>query len=148
MHHELFKKFEPWQGLADAGVQVDFLGIKTRTEFFSMMASPEYNDVRFVQTTYPSFDEEYFEWIDLLEALEGAKDSFTMIELGAGFGRWLCRAGVALRKVNPKLPYRLIGVEAEPTHFSWMIEHLRDNEIDLTRCQLLNCAISGKNNEV
>lgn len=42
---------------------------------------------RFVTTTLPAFDEEYFEWIDLLEAVTEATGEFTMIELGAGWGR-------------------------------------------------------------
>ena len=45
-----------------------------------------------VETAYPAFDEEYFEWVDVLEAVVGADGPFTMIELGAGWGRWLMTA--------------------------------------------------------
>lgn len=73
--------------------------------------------------TYPPFDEEYFEWIDLLEAVAAAKDRFTMLELGAGFGRWTARAAAAAKQRD--LSYSLIAVEAEPTHFDWMREFTR-----------------------
>lgn len=58
------------------------------------------------------FSEEYFEWIDLLEAVLDAEGSFTMVEVGAGFGRWGARGGVAARYCN--LPFFLTLVEAEP----------------------------------
>jgi FkbM family methyltransferase len=116
----------------------------TKTSYFSLMASPEYEKTRFIQSTYPPFNEEYFEWIDLLESVIDAKFRFTMIELGAGWGRWLCQAGKALGQVNPQIPYHLIGVEAEPTHFAWMKEHFKENGIDLTKCNLIQAAVSKK----
>ncbi|CCB89560.1 FkbM family methyltransferase [Simkania negevensis] len=58
------------------------------------------------------FDEEYFEWIDLLEAVFDAKGSFNMVEVGAGYGRWAARGGVAARFCG--LPFHLTLVEAEP----------------------------------
>ena len=35
---------------------------------------------------------EYFEWLDLLHAVQDARDRFVMVELGAGYGRWAVRA--------------------------------------------------------
>jgi hypothetical protein len=70
-----------------------------------------------VQTEYPAFPEEYLEWIDLLEAVANAQGKFTMIELGAGYGRWLVNAAVTLRQRKPTIVPFLIGAEAEPTHF-------------------------------
>ena len=52
-----------------------------------------------------------------------------MIELGAGYGRWLVRAATALQQVKD-LPFQLIGVEAEPQHFKWLLQHFKDNGLN------------------
>lgn len=100
-----------------------------------------------INTKYPAFNECYFEWIDLFDAVKNAKTEFVMIELGAGYGRWLVNAVFVLRMINP-LPYRLVGVEAEPTHFEYMQQHFVDNNIDLSRCELINKAITIQKNWV
>jgi len=94
----------------------------------------------YFETSFPCFDEEYFEWIDLLEAVTGAEGEFTMIELGAGWGRWLVNAGVALRQYSG-LPYQLVGVEAEPTHFRWMEQHVRTSGLDPQKVHLIEAAV-------
>src|SRR6266446_2438109 len=72
-----------------------------------------------------------------------AKERFTMGELGAGYGRWLANAAAALGYLNGP-PYKLIGVEAEPTHFRWLKEHMEDNRIDQSCCQLMQSAVDAK----
>ena len=47
------------------------------------------------RSAYPSFNEEYFEWVDVLEAVVARAGMFTMLELGAGWGRWLANAAAA-----------------------------------------------------
>jgi len=116
-----------------------------RHEFYAGM-SPGVKPVRkplYVQAPYPQFNEEYIEWIDLLESVVAARKSYTMIELGAGTGRWAVRAASALRQHNPKLPFRLIAVEAEPLHFEWMRLHFADNGIDPARHTLIRAAVTG-----
>jgi FkbM family methyltransferase len=46
-------------------------------------------------------------------------------DLGAGYGRWLVNAYLAARQLNKKA--FVIGVEAEVTHYRWMLEHFQDN---------------------
>jgi FkbM family methyltransferase len=146
-HHKVFRRFNCWQGNVEVGFVNDFLGVMTRIGYFSLMDSPEYEKKRYIKSSYPPFDEEYFEWIDLLEAILEAAKCFTMIELGAGWGRWLCRGVAALRQYNNDLLYQLVGVEAEPTHYKWMIEHLTDNKVDLARCNIVEAAVSNKDGE-
>jgi FkbM family methyltransferase len=121
-----------------------------RHEFYAGM-SPGVKPVRkplYVQAPYPQFNEEYIEWIDLLESVVAARKSYTMIELGAGTGRWAVRAASALRQHNPKLPFRLIAVEAEPLHFEWMRLHFADNGIDPDQHSLIHGALSDAPGEV
>jgi FkbM family methyltransferase len=89
---------------------------------------------------------ELSEWQALLDAIEDARGRLTMIELGAGFGRFTVAAVAALRRYRPDLKHRFIAVEAEPTHYRWMKKHTRTN--DLSRwsragsCKLIEAAVS------
>lgn len=104
---------------------------------------------QFISTEYPSFDEGYFEWINLLESVTKAKNKYTIIELGAGYGPHLVNAACAIRLYHGNgFAYKLIGVEAEPTCFKWMQQHLRDNAIDPNQHQLIEAAIIDKEGEV
>ena len=91
-------------------------------------------------------NEELFEWIDLCEAIEAAGDTFTMAELGAGYGRWLV-SGAEVARRNGKIP-RLIGVEAEATHFACMRQHFIDNCINPDDHILLEAAASDNDAKV
>ena len=71
----------------------DFLGVRTRRAFYSGMMGDSLPAPR---EPYPRFDEEYFEWVDILEAVDQAAETFVMIELGAGYGRWCARAAAAV----------------------------------------------------
>lgn len=137
-HHNVFYNFQCWSGNVPANVRVNFLGVTTRDEF---LLNPERADARYVVTQYPTPGQMYFEWIDLLESVVAAKNHFTMIELGAGFGRWLVNSYFALQEYS-QLPCTLIGVEAEPTHYNWMELHFKDNGIDPADHQLINAAVS------
>ncbi len=59
----------------------------------------------------------------------------------------MARAVAALRQCGGQ-PYRLIAVEQEPQHFAWMVEHLRENGVDLDRCRLIRAAVADVDGEV
>jgi FkbM family methyltransferase len=143
-HHEIFSRFRRWSGVVPAGFEVDFLGSKSRTSYFRMMKEQP-ND-RHEAPEYPLVDEEYFEWIDLLEAAAWAKERFVMMELGAGFGRWTARGAAAAKQLG--LAYSFVAVEAEPTHFKWLEESLRENGVALENCKLVNAAVTGKDGTI
>lgn len=103
---------------------------------------------RFEIPSFPAFDEEYFEWIDLLEAVVTAHSKFTMIELGAGYGRWLANAWAAVRAYHGSIPCKLIGVEPEPTHYEWMKLHFEDNRIDFGCSEFIQAAASDEDGQV
>jgi FkbM family methyltransferase len=92
-----------------------------------------------------AFGPEYFEWIDLLEAILDVETEFTMVELGAGWGRWTVFAFSALRLYyGDDMPHcRFIAVEPDPQHFQWMQSHLRRNSVhgEKVECVLVNAAI-------
>lgn len=139
-HHPVFSRFKCFSGTVPRGSGIDFLGTKIDSQF--VLGILTYPEGEYVRTPYPPVDEEYFEWIDLLESVAAAKDSYTMIDLGAGYGRWAVRAAYALEQFHGQLPYRIIAVEAEPIVFQWMGKHFENNGIDKTKHSLLQRAVS------
>jgi FkbM family methyltransferase len=137
-HHPVFSHFKPYYVDVPAGYGLDLLGTKVRCLFVAGLTT--YPAGRKL-TPDPLFDEEYFEWIDLLEAVVAAEGYFTMIELGAGYGRWVIRAAYAMKRHHPGMPYRLIAVEAEPVVYQWMHRHFNNNGIDPSQHSLIHGAV-------
>jgi FkbM family methyltransferase len=145
-HHPVFGAFMPWQGVVEPGWDVNFLGVRTRVEYFSMFERlADFSSVRPLQTAPPVQNEDYFEWVNLLESVVSAKRRFRMIELGAGWGKWLANGAVAARCVG--LDYYVVGVEAEPTHFKWMKQHLLDNCVESSKAELHEAAVAAHDGE-
>ncbi len=141
---EILKSFPAWAGTVPAGFFAYFLGNLTRADYWAF--SPEirkiYDQERYEAFSGPSVDDNIFDWLILLEAVAEAKHGFVMAALGAGWGRWLVAGAFAAQRLGG-IPYRLIGVEAEPTHFQWMLEHFRDNHLDPAEHDLIEAAASG-----
>jgi FkbM family methyltransferase len=146
--HPVFREFAPWRGHVDAGFAVNFVGQKTDVEFLRGFgwATPQRmvnrHEVTDYGPDYLSQGEEWFEWLIALEAILEARGAFTMVELGAGFGRWLVGAACAARTRRHDLKLRLIGVEAQADHFRWMDKHLRDNDLDPADHKLIEGAVA------
>jgi len=103
----------------------------------------------------PAVDEEYFEWIDILESVRDyasqhlGRRPYVFAELGAGFGRWSVNAVRALQQACPHgCDYFLCAVEADRQHFEWLEQNLRDNGIDPQRQLLLNSPLTGDGRRV
>ena len=143
--HPVFHRFERWSGVVPAGWHANFLGVLARDEYTAGMGGSVSAEDRHVTTALPAVDEEYIEWIDVLEAVASvpAGDTLTMIELGAGYGRWLACAVAAFRAIGGR-SIRLVGVEVKPTHFRWMRDHLRANGIADAEVTLIEAAVAGR----
>ncbi len=138
-HHPIFGKFRGFKGEAAPGCDRDFIGTSIRQDFWA----GAWRDMAIqVEPPNPPFDEEYFEWIDVLESVVNAGDSYTMLELGAGYGRWSMRAALAVQQLR-QIPFQLIAVEAEPVHFEWLHAHFRANGVDPERHGLIQAAVSS-----
>ena len=105
-------------------------GTRIRREFYA----PSH---RHSQGNWPL--EDLLEWRDLLEAIENSGHIFTMVELGAGYGRWVVAAAVLAQRVRG-MSARLIAVEAEPFHFEMMRQHFIDNGVNPEAHTLLKAA--------
>ena len=143
----IFSEFERWHGFAPANFDVNFLGQRTDVSFNSGWADAERTRDRETFPPYPALSEETFEWIALFQSILEAHETFTMVELGAGYGRWLVAAACAVRRRRPDLGLRLMGLEAEPTHFQWLLKHFADNNLKPEDHYLIEGAVGAKDGE-
>ena len=145
-HHPAVLQVEPWKGRADGRFCYDFLGIKTdpsfRPHFRPDPAGP-------LATRRPSPYAGYFELAFVLDSIASAADakSFTMLELGAGYGPWLVTAHRA-RQIHGEQSIRLVGVEMVGQHVEWMHDHFANNGIDAREHRLIEAAVSETDGEV
>lgn len=125
-HHPVFDRFERYVGPRPEGMFVDFSGAHFKASWDRNPYIPPIGEQTWA---YPVFDEEYFEWIDILETIELSDERYTFVELGAGYGRWAVRAGL-LAKSKGITNVHLCGVEAEPQHQIWLADAFALNGFD------------------
>ncbi len=92
-------------------------------------------------------NENYFEWVTVIEAALEARERFTMIELGAGRAGGLSMGAFAVRQTSG-VPLMLVGVESEPRHCAWMKQHFADNAIKRRERNLLRAAAAAAGGHV
>lgn len=151
MNHPALVAIKPEMMTSSAGFMVNGIGQVCRVkhdiglkETSERLAGTEY----LATLPWAWLHDEIFEWIAVGEAVNAAREKFTMVELGAGFGRWIVAAEIFARRTRPGLSTRLIGIEAERTHYEWMIEHFSDNRIDTSNHRLIEAAIALEDGEV
>lgn len=143
----IFEQFSLQEPRRLQGFFLDALGGRTRAEYYgqgferAQEANGIFGDI--LDLFKPGPTEDYFAWVDLLESVSQARNSFTMFELGAGFGRWLIHGACALRQ-RGLTNIHLVGVEAEPTHYKWMIQHFLDNGLNPKNHSLIEGAVAGQ----
>jgi FkbM family methyltransferase len=139
---EVFGRFRTWEGMVEPGWFVNWIGARNRTSMQTDAQS--YPVPTFQRGRRPPVTDELFEWIDILESVVESAGTFTMVELGAGYGRWLVSAVAALRQLDEDRPFQLVGVEAEPTHFKWLRRTLVDNGIDPSEHCLVRAVVAAR----
>jgi FkbM family methyltransferase len=140
----LFDRYTPWSGTVPAGYWIDWTGIRTRADVYAF--TPEitelFNTERPQTTALPIYDEHVLDWIPLVQALNETSGTFRMAALGAGWGRWIAGGAGLARQLGRD--FKILGVEAEPQHFDWMLRHMRDNDIGADRATLICAAAAGR----
>lgn len=151
--------------MEEIGFEFDFLSVRTRKAYDCGAASedpgipeplaeePSWPQQQVVTGAdryqcLPAFNDEYLEWIDVIQSIQRAGNQYTIIDLGAGYGRWLVRAVAVLRHLAPELPFSLVAVEAEPTHMRFLHEHLTLNGITPGDHWLIEAAVAGSPGQV
>jgi FkbM family methyltransferase len=109
--------------------------------------SPAANARDRYEAPLPPISEDYFEWINLLEAVFAARGRFVMFELGAGYGSWGVRGALAARQRGIE-DIEICFVEAEPQHAAWLRESIALNGLADKKMTVIEAAVSGKDGEV
>ncbi|MDA0653933.1 MAG: hypothetical protein O3C09_00860 [Proteobacteria bacterium] len=138
-----FDDIVPWAGPVEADRLRSFMGGLFPADVRS--GAPSGN----VETRRPDLSdgEGFAEWYSILKAIERARDRFTMVSLGAHYGGLMVDAVCMLRARSP-MPYRLIGVEADPYMCALVHEHFAENDIPESALTLINAAIAADNKPV
>jgi FkbM family methyltransferase len=85
------------------------------------------------------------EWAAALRAVELSSDTFTVIELGCGWGCWLVNTGTAARHLGRTV--RLIGVEADHDHVAFAQEACALNGFEPSQLELHRGVASFRSGE-
>lgn len=144
-HHPVFNHFRPFEGWSEPGFEAWHFGVQVRDWLFTGK-SKGVSERRMVKIAHPEIGEEYFEWIALLTAISTCEQRFRMFELGAGWGRWSIAAAMASRQRG--LPFDLVAIEPEPSHFEWLEMSFRDNELDPAEHYVRQAAVMPENGSV
>lgn len=98
---------------------------------------------------YPPLSEWTADWLVTLVAAKMAGNSFSVVELGAGYGQWMVTAIRAFKSLCPDGTVRGLALEADGIHFNWLKEHVRRNLEEYTgvKTELIHAA-AGKDGEV
>ncbi|OLL30303.1 FkbM family methyltransferase [Burkholderia sp. SRS-W-2-2016] len=107
-----------------AGFQTNWLGVLVDTKFFPFLAD---EGGKLDQFPLPAnWHADIAEWASALHAVELARpDSFTMIELGCGWGCWMNNTGVAAKRTGRTV--HVIGIEGDEGHLGFAHESLARN---------------------
>lgn len=136
-HHWVFDHFPPETRTERAGHQIGYLGETFPGRY---VEGCQIFDVdRVISLGCPEVDCEYFELTDLLEAALDAKQTFTFLEAGAGFGRWSARAAMAAKHIGAQA--HIVMIEGDPTHAKWAREMMVLNQVE--NFSLIEAALSA-----
>lgn len=134
---QLFDKYCAPEAQPSPGFYTDFSGVRTRLSYFGIDSHPAEQQVAAIPFPDDALHAETIEYLAAIVALEQAKNSFTVVELGAGYGPWLVfGAKAALRRGISNI--NLIGVEADLQRHQLLHTNLVDNGLPLPQNPLQN----------
>ncbi len=126
----LFAKYAVTDAEVRPSSVTDFLGVKTDVEFVPW--AKHFAGQRLAAPPIPddSIRAEAIEYFAVLHAFDTApsRARFTLAELGASFGPWICTAGVVARRLGFQ-KIRLIAVEASQFMHRLIRTHLENNDL-------------------
>jgi 2-polyprenyl-3-methyl-5-hydroxy-6-metoxy-1,4-benzoquinol methylase len=123
----LFKHFPKYNGSGRPGFVTNFIGGLTDVRFVHGIDS-----LSGIVEGYPipgNFHGDTLEWIGTLRSALDARDTFTMLELGAGWAPWCVIAYLAAKQCGIE-KIKVIGVEGDAGHIRFIREHFATNDID------------------
>jgi hypothetical protein len=107
-----------------AGYLTNFLGVLIKPEFLPDILNNRAGEVEGIPIP-ANWHADIAEWAGALRAVDLAKETFCVAELGCGWGCWMNNAGVAARNVGLKT--KVIGVEGDEGHVKFAREACETN---------------------
>ena len=108
----------------DADHLTNFLGVRIDPKFFPQILEGKKGHIEPIPNP-SNWHADIAEWAAALRAVDLARDSFTVLELGCGWGCWLNNTGAAARRLG--LEVRLLGVEGDRGHIGFAREACATN---------------------
>lgn len=107
------------------GLVTNWLGVKVEPKVYPPALAERAGTVEPVPIP-ANWHADIAEWAAVLQAVDNANaDSFTMIELGCGWGCWMSNSGAAARSTGRRV--HVIGVEGDEDHIQFARETLAAN---------------------
>lgn len=107
-----------------AGYLTNFLGVVIDPKFFPTILQNKAGQVEGIPIP-ANWHADIAEWGAALRAVDLARSTFTVIELGCGWGCWMNNTGLAARRAG--LDVHLIGVEGDEGHATFARESCAAN---------------------
>jgi len=120
------------------GFIVDFLGCRTRVDYSS--ATHLLSGRVFGYPIPQDWFSETIEWMGLIKSVLHARQSYRILELGAGWAPWLVAGGTLARRQGIS-DIVLYGVEADPVRCQYARTHLQDNGFDPASHHIVEAAV-------
>lgn len=140
----ILNRYHATASKAQPGFIVDFIGTRIATDIVWTSAGAQLNGAVLGLPVPGDFHAETIEWIGMLKSVESAGDSFTVIELGAGFGTWAIASAVAARARGIG-DIRIAMVEGDPRHCASARRHFVNNGFDPDSHTILHAAVGVEN---
>ncbi|MGB3865113.1 MAG: class I SAM-dependent methyltransferase [Xanthobacteraceae bacterium] len=109
---------------SDPAYLTNFLGVKIATRYFPGILDGREGEVEPIPIP-ANWHSDIAEWAYALRAVDKAKDTFRIIELGCGWGCWMNNTGAAARRRGLRVD--LIGIEGDEGHVGFARESLAAN---------------------
>ena len=110
------------------GFYTDWSGVRTRLSYFGLPSGALDSSVGSIPFPDDGVHAEAIEYLAAIKAVKAAKDTFTAVELGAGYGPWLTFSAKSAQKRGIK-NIRLVAVEADLDRHALLRTHLADNAL-------------------
>ena len=109
---------------ASPGFLTNYLGVRIDPKFFPNILTDVAGQVEGIPIP-ANWHADIAEWAAALRSVELARNKYTIVELGCGWGCWMNNTGLAARRLGLKV--HVIGVEGDEGHIDFAKESLQTN---------------------
>ncbi|MCI0556054.1 MAG: class I SAM-dependent methyltransferase, partial [Anaerolineae bacterium] len=121
---EIMRRHAVAQLKARAGFITNFLGVIIDPHFFPTLLDGRAGEVEEIPIP-ANWHADMAEWGAVLRAVDLSQHTFTMAELGCGWGCWMNNSGVAAKRAGRNV--HLLGIEGDEGHIAFAQEALKSN---------------------